>query len=121
MGEAFISAKCERFNHQTDAAVEKELKSPDVLTRLPTITMVIYRCIRTANVVIAKGERLLIAEMQKAHLSVLRNNEEIGYVENADSQTLRKLFSETPHKMVVATVEDPPQVSSLFTVTVTLD
>ena len=119
MGEAFISSKKERFEHQRDAAYEEQLNSENLFSGVPDVVTTVYRCVQTAdNVPLEAGDRVLIADLREKNLVVLYNNSVVGCVEPRDGSKLRAVLGDSPRKMLVAVIHSAPTFNRVFTVSI---
>jgi hypothetical protein len=117
MGEAFISSKKERFQHQRDKQFEEQLATEDLLSGLPDVTTTLYRCVLTAkSSSVRENDRVLIADLGEQHLTVLWKNQVIGYVDGHDGNKLRAFLAGSARKMLVGVVHSMPKVGNTFTV-----
>jgi hypothetical protein len=119
MGEDFLSAKREKFNHESDEAVKDQFKSENLLSKLPESLNVEIRCIRTSNIIeITPGETVALAALDDSGVSVFIRNEVIGKVKSEDAQKLRTLFETTVIKMFVATIISVGKMTPTFSVVI---
>src|SRR5947209_4276016 len=120
MGEAFISKKKESFEHQRDEEFEKQLESPDLLSRMPEVTKTLYKCVLNASgdSSVQKGDRVLIVDLGKPQVTVLWKNQTIGYVLPHDGEKIRAFMAEAARKMLVGLVHSLPKLGKIFTVTI---
>jgi len=122
MGEAFISSKKERFEHQRDKQYEEQLGTEDLLSQLPDVTTTLYRCVLTAHdSSVQVGDRVLIVDLGEQHLTVLWRNQVIGYVQPHDGDKLRTILANSARKMLVAVVHSLPKIGNTFTVTIEIE
>src|SRR6187397_3223106 len=111
MGEAFISSKKERFQHQRDKSFEEQLGTEDLLSRLPDVITALYRCVLTAkDCSVKESERVLVADLGETHLTVLWKNQVIGYVQSPDGNKLRACLAGSARRMLVGVVHSLPKI-----------
>src|ERR1044072_408564 len=119
MGEAFISKKRERFQHQNDAAKERDLETEDLFSVLPDVSSTVYRCVLTSDVAPEPSDSVAVAELESGILSVLLRNTVIGHVKSADAKQLKTFLASSHHKMLVGIVDSVRLLSRSFTIRLT--
>lgn len=86
MGERVRRAMVQAFQHRGDAAYERRLASPDLLTNLKTDTFATeIKCDPVSAVSPTAGERVVLYRMEAGKLSVVRDNRLVGTVDAADA------------------------------------
>ena len=116
MGEAFISAKRERFAQRRDAARRNELDAADLMSLLPDASTTVYRCDMSSDVQPQPSDLVAVAELDVGRVSVLLKNTVVGVVKSADAKRLSLVLSNSPHKMLVAIVATVRARSRTFTI-----
>src|SRR6266404_1465348 len=113
MGEAFISNKKEWFKHMREKEFEKQLATPDLMSRLMEVTTTVYRCVlRSRDIPLQKGEAVLVVDLAEDNVTVLSNNQVIGYVQPHDGKKIRAFFANSPQKMLVGQVHSFPKIGN---------
>jgi hypothetical protein len=119
MGEAFLSAKKERFDHGKDEAVKKEFKTENLLSLLPDVQTAEYRCALTsAEYKPEVGDRVIVTSLDANKVDVLLQNVIIGHVLAADAAKLIRVLSQSNIRMLAATVRSVGKLTPTFTISV---
>jgi len=119
MGEAFLSAKKERFDHDRDNAVRKEFKAGNLLSLLPDILTDEYRCRLTSpEYKPTVGDRVVVASLNSARVEVLHRNVIIGHVLTHDAAKLRQLLTTSTFMMLAAEVRSIGKLTPTFVIAV---
>ncbi len=118
MGEAFISNKKERFEHQRDKEFEKQLGTPDLMSRMTEVTTTVYKCVlNSKDTPVQHGDGVLVVDLGESHVSVLWRNQVVGYVQAHDGQKIRAIFSGSPQKMLAGQVHSVSTIGKTFSIT----
>lgn len=116
MGEAFISKKRERFQHQNDAAKTQELESENLFSLLPDLSTTVYRCDMDGETLPVATDIIAVAALDAGRLSVLLRNVVIGHVKPQDAKLLTTILEKSHHKMLVGVVDCVRRRSRTFTI-----
>jgi hypothetical protein len=121
MGEAFLSAKKNRFDHGKDEAVKKDFKTENLFSRLPDIRTAEYRCALTSSEHRPEiGDRVVVASLDSTKVQVLLQNVIIGYVLAADAAKLKRSLTESSVRMLAASVRSIGILTPTFKIAVEL-
>ncbi len=119
MGEAFLSAKKDRFDHGKDEAVKKDFKTENLLSLLPDMLTAEYRCVlNSAEHKPDVGDRVVVASLDSTKVEVLLQNVIIGHVQVADAAKLRRSLTQSSVRMLAATVRSIGKLTPTFTIAV---
>lgn len=120
MGEAFLAAKKERFNHQRDKAVEDQLKGENLFSALPDIHTALYRCALKddTNYQPEVGDGVVVSVLERQFARVSHKNEIIGHVIAPDARKLIESLSRTNLLMLASTVHTVSELTRTFTISI---
>jgi hypothetical protein len=115
MGEAFLAAKQERFQHLRDSAVEAEFKSEDLLSRIADASTICYRCRRSDSTYLPIiGDAALIVANESGDLLVVHQNSVVGMMLVDDAHKLKEKLSGSPICMLLAVVTEWTELTEIF-------
>lgn len=122
MGEAFISAKKEKFEHQRDIAVENDFTSENLFSRMPDVSTTEYRCVLTSGDYKPDiGDAVLVASIEAGKVNLLFRNVLVGYVQKGDAEKLQTILAKSSAKMLVASVVSVGKLSRSFNIILNID
>jgi hypothetical protein len=119
MGEDFLIAKKERFDHQRDQAVEQKFKAENLFSSLPDVRTIVFRCALTSRDHSPEpGDHVVVASLEEGTLQVLYENTVMGKVLQSDGEKLRTLLTQSGVQMLAATVHNVARLTPHFTIAI---
>jgi hypothetical protein len=82
------------------------------------VTTTVYKCVlKSKDTPLQRGEGVLVVDLGEPNVTVLLNNQVIGYVQPHDGKKIRAFFSNSPQKMLAGQVHSLPTIGKTFSIT----